>query len=69
MSSTRLWLWKHPLTERVYVSTVQPGPRARQGLAADGYKLYAVDVQLPDEPIVPDQDAVVSASVTACEPE
>lgn len=60
MSSARLWVWKHPHTERVYVSTVQPGPRARKGLRADGYKLYAVDLQLPDEDPVPDQDAVLA---------
>lgn len=58
----RFWIWKQRTDERVYVSTAPPGPRARQGLRADGYKLYAVDVRLPDEAFCPEHDAVINAS-------
>jgi len=57
----RLWIWKQRTDERVYVSTAPPGPRSRQSLRADGYKLYAVDVRLPDEAFVPEHDAVLEA--------
>lgn len=57
----RIWLWKHPATERFYISTVAPGPRARRGLKADGYKLYAVDIALPDEAYVPEYDGLLRA--------
>jgi hypothetical protein len=57
----RFWIWKQRTDERVYVSTAAPGPRARAGLRADGYKLYAVDVRLPDEAFVPEHDAVLEA--------
>lgn len=60
----RLWLWKHPDNERVFSSTVIPGPRARQGLRQDGYKLYLIEARLPDEAFVPEHDAVLDATVT-----
>lgn len=61
MGLVQIWIWKHPATERVYASTTQPGPRARMGLKADGYKLYEVRVGLPDEAFVPENDGVLDA--------
>lgn len=60
----RLWLWKHPDTERIFSSTVMPGPRARQGLRQDGYKLYLIEARLPDEAFVPEHDAVLEVTAT-----